>query len=801
SFVLAQNKPAEAAKLPPFKVSKLAGIDARFVFSIIADNKDGFLIGTEDDGIFHYQPDKILTQYSPNVYDPKRIKNSIRDPNGYALAVDKLGRFWAGHLNIGVSVFNGEKWKNYDVVDGPIGERIFDMKICPVDGDVWMATSAGITRYNFDKDNWEHITRADGLLEDQASVIAFKNDGTLIVGTQCHGIAIFNRNKKGEYKHAKNIVAPNRFGTKNCSPVPLTPIGNGLPSNQINDILVSKNNQSIWIATNAGLVQTNNEMTIFKYWRGKDYINKIHGLVGGTPKDFKPPASNIDAQLLPEDHVTCLAEDDNDNLLYGMLTKGFVMFDQKNGTKIFCDKKTIGLSDDYITSICPMSNEQFLVGSYGGGVVCVHKADVNFIDSKIPQDNQDTNNIDPPLPYPSIQKQSSIDEIKYPSVQKKLSIDELKKMRAKLLSNNTPLPKIYAAAHGEDWRTQGNWLGRISSEWAILCAMSAPFDRYVYHSRDFYDVTGFIGPKRAANDDLRRWVYKLQTDDERALYDPLNGNRRPAEWDDHGEAYSRSQDGPDLWYVLEIKHAGVFKLGMYFLNMDGHDGLNRFRDYLIEIYPSEKGCSTVDSDRPIYSNYAESQTANITPLVKTRVKNFWHGTYKFFAVKGPGRYLVKIDRNYSFNTIMSGIFIQQIYGQPTEDTKYGIPKLRAKYKPPEFPEYYEDAESMYYEEFWQELDQKYNNTDTIEHQTPNRIAIYTAATRDAEQKNAPKDIKELAECFKWRLNQWGKKQKTMWNYTTRLGLERLAESNPQIKEHIKNQNNEKIPEFINEWPR
>ncbi|MDR1925984.1 MAG: hypothetical protein LBQ66_16570, partial [Planctomycetaceae bacterium] len=39
SFVLAQNKPAEAAKLPPFKVSKLAGIDARFVFSIIADNK------------------------------------------------------------------------------------------------------------------------------------------------------------------------------------------------------------------------------------------------------------------------------------------------------------------------------------------------------------------------------------------------------------------------------------------------------------------------------------------------------------------------------------------------------------------------------------------------------------------------------------------------------------------------------------------------------------------------------------------------------------------------------------------
>jgi ligand-binding sensor domain-containing protein len=50
-------------------------------------------------------------------------------------------------LNTGVSVFNGKDWKNYDVVDGPIGERIFDIKICPKDSDVWIATSAGISRY------------------------------------------------------------------------------------------------------------------------------------------------------------------------------------------------------------------------------------------------------------------------------------------------------------------------------------------------------------------------------------------------------------------------------------------------------------------------------------------------------------------------------------------------------------------------------------------------------------------------------------------------------------------------------
>ncbi|MDR2169722.1 MAG: hypothetical protein LBP59_06240 [Planctomycetaceae bacterium] len=49
-----------------------------------------------------------------------------------------------------------------------------------------MATSAGISRYKIDSDNWKHLTREDGLIEDQASTLAFKNDGTLIVGTQCH---------------------------------------------------------------------------------------------------------------------------------------------------------------------------------------------------------------------------------------------------------------------------------------------------------------------------------------------------------------------------------------------------------------------------------------------------------------------------------------------------------------------------------------------------------------------------------------------------------------------------------------
>ncbi|MDR2761329.1 MAG: hypothetical protein LBB88_01855, partial [Planctomycetaceae bacterium] len=758
-----QKKAVEnKSQSPTYRASKLKGIDARFIVSIIPDGKNGAWIGTEDDGVFHYQKDKEPTQFHSRLH-------RIVDNNAYALATDKLGRLWIGHWNEGISIFCNNKFKSYDIVDGPIGDRIFDIEICPTDGDVWMATSAGITRYKIEKDTWEHLTRADGLLEDQIESIAFKNDGTLIAGTQCYGIAIFNRNKKGEYKHARNILSPNRFGIGNRSSVPLVPVGAGLPSNQINDIIVTKNSpdgkEYIWIATSSGLVKSNSDFSKIGFWRGRNYADKIRGLYGGAPKDFKqapPETINI---LPPEDYITTLAEDSNGNIIYGTRINGLVIFNPQTYERIFCNVKSANLPDNYIKKICPLSDEQFLIGSYGGGVVCLQKIDVTISvtknENESEPDKTDTSNGE------NIENvvNSNIANFAekstpFPSPQNAISIDELYKLPSSLSFKTKKLPTTYAKYWIDDRKTNGDWFGRISNEWGILCAMSAPLDRYVYHSRDFYDVTGFIGTNRDANDDLRRWVYKIKTEDLRALYDPLNGYRRFSEWDDHGEAYSWSKDGPDLWYVLEIKHAGTFRLGMYFVNMDGHDNNNRFRDYIIEIYPSEKGCSAIDSDRAILGKYAESQVSTVEPLARTRVKDFWRGTYKQFVVKGPAKYLVKIDRNYSFNTIMSGIFVQQLQGKPTDDTKFGIPKLHANYYPPEFPKYFEDAESREMLELWNDLDQKFTVEDTIDLQWKYRVAVYVAATRAAQQSEASEDIKELAKCFKWRLNQWDDEQRS-----------------------------------------
>ena len=111
--------------------------------------------------------------------------SGLGDDYVYSVAVDKQGRVWAGHLNHGVSVFNGSTWKNYDMPYGPIGERIFKIAVCPTDGDVWIGTSAGLTRYSVSKDTWTHYTKGQignpkseignvpGLPGDQITAIAF----------------------------------------------------------------------------------------------------------------------------------------------------------------------------------------------------------------------------------------------------------------------------------------------------------------------------------------------------------------------------------------------------------------------------------------------------------------------------------------------------------------------------------------------------------------------------------------------------------------------------------------------------
>jgi hypothetical protein len=309
---LAPPKPFVASAVAPANISTASLPWQTFVMAMCRDAQGYIWVATEDQGACRCAPSAPLEQQ----YQWFTTHDGLGDDNAYAIACDKLGRIWVGHLNHGVSVYNGQKWQCYellggisrpDTLTGPLGERVFAIAVCPTDGDVWMATNCGLARYSQNQDTWSYYTRVEGLPSDQAQTLAFDADGNLYVGTQCDGIAMASA--ADNYKTWRVVTGPDK--------APTTPIGDGLPTNFINAMLVAKDG-AVYAATTTGLAYSQDHGKTWKYVRGQDYADKVRGLYKGPPEEWHEESGAI----LAEDYVTCLAEGENGSLWIGFRSKG-----------------------------------------------------------------------------------------------------------------------------------------------------------------------------------------------------------------------------------------------------------------------------------------------------------------------------------------------------------------------------------------------------------------------------------------------------------------------------------------------
>ena len=616
-------------------------------------------LGTEDRGLFRVDP-------NDGKWKQFKAKDGVADDNVYAVAVDKLGRVWCGTLNHGVSVFNGKEWRNYGIEDGPFGERVFDIQCSPTDGDIWMATSAGLARYRLASDTWSYVTRLDGLPSDQVQSLAFNTQGDLFAGLQCGGIAI----ARAAELHRKWTLcaAPWYFNEGQTAPYPLAPRGAGLPSNLINDVLVARDG-SVWVATCAGLARSRDNGRSWEFLRGRNYADRVKGMFGGAPKDWKPPSKEAQEKLLPEDYVTSLAEAPDGTLWLGFREKGLAALDSKTLEirQRIKGGKNEALPDGYINSLLTLPDGSLLAGGYGSGLLFISPPSVTNISpssitsAAIPHKPTSINHANfPPLPKPAA---PPTDEI-------------LQKWIAYLQSLKTSLPTPSAVYFGEDWATQGDWVERYGRRYAMLCAMNSPWSNHAISFDQDYRVTGFLGPHYRPDDGLRHWVHWIEANNNpRVLYTPVVALRRQAEWDDHGEAYPRTFDGPDIWSVVAAPK-GSHKISLYFYNKDGESGNNRLRDYLIEIrrYVSKLPPDVVvgRSHPEEYGLPKDCRSQDLIPalplpvLARARVNDFRGGVYKSFAVQGPGPFYVRIARNGSHNAIVSAVLVDKL-SEPLAD--------------------------------------------------------------------------------------------------------------------------------------
>jgi len=631
--------------------------EGHFVMSMCLDRQNNLWVGTEGEGLYRFSPaDGMWTQFVATKNPPPdgnppiaatAVECGLGDNYIYALACDRQGRIWCGHLNHGISVFNGEKFQCYEVVgglsrpdtlNGPLGERIFKIVVAPdfhpsqlpittptftdpltgkssaVAGSVWMCTSAGLAIYFPCTDTWSYLTRGDGLPSDQANSLAFANDGTVYVATQCDGIAIAS--PKDCYKTWKQVakqVAHRNADDSSATftdDLPTTPTGPGLPSNLMNDILVA-NDGTVYAATTAGLAWSKDQGESWYFRRGADWTNKVNGSTNGNVKHrtITPEAT------LAEDYITSVAEGDNGSLYLSYREYGVEAF-RTHGDLLSHSETYFGSS--YVTKVIPLQT-QILAAEYGKGLLL-------GISNRLPRPVARTANAEPVAMPASFE----------PSAHLMQRLEHLETM------NSAAGEPARVITLSDDWITQGDWVGRYGRQFNVLCAMASPLDHQFNWVNRFH-VVPRLSDSFDQHDDVRAWIASEQTDDIRSLYNPLLGHRRQAEWDDHGEVYPPGIDGPDIVLGFSVP-AGAFQVSLYFVNNDGHKRPNRLRDYDIVIM-----------------NEAHSVIAH------SRVQSFVGGVYKRSLMLGPADYEIRISRNHSFNTILSGVFADNFDDHETRD--------------------------------------------------------------------------------------------------------------------------------------
>jgi len=222
-------------------------------------------------------------------------------------------------------------------------------------------------------------------------------------------------------------------------------------------------------------------------------------------------------------------------------------------------------------------------------------------------------------------------------------------------------PKIVTL--NDDWRTQGDWIDRYGRYGAVLCAQAGGGldmqEGYYLWATAF---RGQIGPNyQEKNDSIRRWIHWKESNDRRVLQAPRIGGRRQSEWDDHGEVYSWNLDGPHLYGAMKVP-CGKYLVSLYFFNKDGHSGANRCRDYVIDTKIISMSTEKFERLEPPKS-ILEEQFLSTPEGISLRVSNFWGGVYKrfFVDVREESEVMTfRVARNYSFNTILCGIFIDPV---------------------------------------------------------------------------------------------------------------------------------------------
>jgi sugar lactone lactonase YvrE len=692
------------------------GPTSQFVTATTED-ATGWWWGTDNDGLWHYTPMAKAGLRWQHV----RAEDGLYDDSITSLCVDRVGRLWVGTERRGVSVYNNSWWQNYDVITGPLGVHVSSIVMNPINGDIWISSEGGIAIYSDRTKSWRYITASTGIGTNDINCIAFSLSGDVIVGTADDGL-LLSSPKSNYYAWTHIVASPSGMASES---------GSGLTSNQINCLVINKAGK-IFCGTSSGLCFSTDHGKSWTFLHGYKWQLRI------SREERNILQVDESSPLLPlsDDYISALAYAKNGYLYIGHRNGGVEVLDDTDGSQLYHTKL-----DEYgidIRSLTLLSTGGLIVGNYGDGVSEITWTTVKAL----------------PEFYP-VSKHAIV---QFPVPAPPLTTAQLSQMTTSLrhIPSGSGSPAGYFL--GEDWLTQGSWIGRYGREFAVLCAADGNQD-YVLGDQTQFTVTPQIGIALNGSTVPSHWLQWETSGDPRVLYDPEVRTRRESEWDDQGEQDEALLQGPDIWLTVQIP-AGIHRLALYFMNKDGHTRTTRFRDFIVQIIPA----------LPNIDYHQTYDTVSIMPATaETRVENLWPGVYENFVVTGPGTYYVKIDKNGSLNTIVQGVFIDRLdkpgfFIQPTWMNGFDIPNPVAKNTALTAP-VSKDVGA------WSQLDSLYNNAASSPYQRTDRILLLRAII-------AEKAPDSLIDRWRKELGLWSDRDWASFNQSVNR-MNKLSAASPK----------------------
>ena len=172
------------------------GLDAMRVKEICPDGKGCLWIGTEDAGLYHFDPSSGVFRF----FEPSRDFSNI---HGIMMDGDEL---WVTTFSKGIQVIDTRTWKvvrQYDT-NHPQDRRLFSNYVFALEktsmGRIYIGTMHGLQYYNDDEDNFGYVPQING--GKMVNDIKEDSSGNLWVGTVSNGLYVMgNDGRWKQYIH------------------------------------------------------------------------------------------------------------------------------------------------------------------------------------------------------------------------------------------------------------------------------------------------------------------------------------------------------------------------------------------------------------------------------------------------------------------------------------------------------------------------------------------------------------------------------------------------------------------------